>query len=279
MDTTQPKLKIISAAKTAVRKYTMETRYLGEYINLRELQARRKNYKYLTRIHPLVIELGTDKYAVITRFGTVTFWNFEAEEIQSLLNEITPFAKSTEKNYPYTDNLVVFVGAKEERITFEELYLKSLDPEKIKIISYVSAQSVALDRYEEEIGERLKHLGKVVTNLKDGGTRFSQAEILRQVGNVLSVKQHAVSSLSLFDKPHEAWENPAIEELYIKLRNEYELRDRFDVLNEKINFLSENNVTLLNFINSEKANKMELIVIGLIVFEVLLLILQILKVI
>jgi uncharacterized Rmd1/YagE family protein len=154
-----------------------------------------------------------------------------------------------------------------------------LDLEKIKIISYVSAQSVALDRYEDEIDERLAELGRVVDNIKSSGrTKFTQASLLKQVGNVLSVKQNAVSSLSLFDKPNETWESEEIEKLYNRLRDEYELRDRFDILNEKIDFLSENNTTILNFISSQKANFLEWIIIFLIIVEIVLFIFELLGV-
>ncbi len=266
--------------RARLRKYFVETHYLGEQLDLKKLQENVKKYHFMNRDHPLIVQLLDEEYAVLTKFGTVTFWNAKRKLAGEFMKEAMPFVKSRREKYDYTDTLIVHVGASyEEKATFEELYLKSLDLEKMKIISYVSAQSVALDRYEDEINERLDELGKVVENLKvSGRTRFTQSNLLKQVGNILSVKQNAVSSLSLFDKPNETWEREEIEKLYDKLRTEYELRDRFDILNEKIDFLSENNTTLLNFISSQKANFLEIVIIILIIIEIVLFVLQILKI-
>lgn len=260
--------------KTAVqntKRFFLETRYVGERIDLKHLQESVKKYQYLNRDHPLVVQLLDGEYVVLTKFGAASFWNVKKSLLNQFLKEIAPFVKNHTENHEYTDTLEIHVGADAEKVTFEELYLKDLDLEKTKIISYVSAQSVALDRYEDEIDERLKELGRVVENLKTSGrTHFSQEGLLKQVGNVLSVKQNVVSSLSLFDKPNETWEREEIEKLYDKLRAAYELRDRFDILNEKIDFLSENNTTLLNFISSQRSNFLEIIVIILIVIEIVL---------
>lgn len=262
-----------------LKKFLLETRYLGEHADLKKLQESVRKYHILNRDHPVVFKLLDDQYAVLTKFGTVTFWNVGKELAREFTKEIAPFIKSRRGSYDYTDTLKVYVGLKTEKATFEELYVKDLDLEKMKIISYVSAQSVALDRYEDEIDERLAELGRVVDNIKSSGrTKVNQSSLLKQVGNVLSVKQNVVSSLSLFDKPNETWEREEIEKLYDKLRGEYELRDRFDILNEKIDFLSENNTTLLNFISSQKANFLEIVVIILIVIEIVLFVLELFRI-
>lgn len=261
-----------------INKYKLETRYIGDKIDVKRIFENVKKYKFLNRDHPLIIELAEDKYAVITRFGAISFWNATESLIQEFLREINSYIDTGILIHRHTDSLLISIGVEEEKVTFEELFLKDLDVEKIKIISYISAQSVALDRYEEEIDVLLHELGRVVANLKSSGkAMFSQNDILRQVGNVLSVKQTTVSKLSLFDKPDETWQKEEIEQLYNKLRIEYELRDRFEVLNEKMDFLSENNNILLNYLSSQKSNFLEIVVIVLIVVEIGLFVLELLR--
>lgn len=264
-----------------LKKIFLITKYLGDQIDLKKAQAYFKHYKLLTYSHPLVIKLADLQYVVLTKFGTATFWNVKEGDIRKFLEELAPFVRiyQLDNHYNYADNLVVYTGARFNKVTFEEIYLKRLDIEKIKIISYVSAQSVALERYEEEIDKRLTELGKIAETLKSSHRpRFKEKELLRQVGYALSVKQNAVSNLSLFDKPEEAWEREEIERLYNHLYVAYEIPDRFDVLNEKIKFISENNITLLNFISSAKSNFLELVIIGLIFFEIVILMLEIFKI-
>lgn len=269
-------------AKTMkLKKFFLTTKYLGDQIDLKKAQEYLKHHKLLTYGHPLVIKLADLQYVVLTKFGTATFWNVKDGDIRKFLGELTPFVRIYQQNhFNYVDNLVIYVGARFNKVTFEEIYLKSLDVEKIKIISYVSAQSVALDRYEEEIDKRLAELGKIAEILKSSRRpRFKEKELLKQVGHALSVKQNAVSNLSLFDKPEETWEREEIERLYNHLHIAYEIADRFDVLNEKIKFISENNITLLNFISSAKNNFLELIIVVLILLEIIVLMLEIFKVI
>jgi uncharacterized Rmd1/YagE family protein len=279
-----------SATTYATREFSLVTHYLGDQLDLKKLRGTLAKHRYLNRDHPLVIEVAPEQFAVLTKFGTVTFWNVPEERAAEFMREAAPFVRGYLPALPtgkagsgqtsnaghVTDTLTIRLGAAAEVVTFDEVSLRSLDLEKIKIISYVSAQSVALNRYEEEIDERLRELGSVVENLKTAGhTKFTERGLLKQVGQVLSVKQNAVSSLSLFDKPEETWEREEIEQLYVKLRSEYELRDRFDILNEKIDFLSENNTALINFIAAQKANLLELIIVILIVFEIILFMLDI----
>ncbi len=248
--------------------YSLATYYLGEHIHLKNLQADLKEYEHLNHDHPLVLKLGERKYAAVTKFGTVTFWNASQETTDKFVASIAPFIDARRGKYEYHDTLEVRTGMEKEKVTFEDVHLRALDLEKIKIISYISAQSVGLERYEDEIDVHLRELGKVVESLRSSGsTRLDRKELLMQVGNALSIKQHAVSSLALFDKPNETWENEDIERLYGRLRAAYELKDRFDILNEKIDFLSENNTTLINFISAERANALEIIVIVLIAVE------------
>ena len=225
--------------KANLKRYLVETRYVGEQIDLKRLQDNVKKYRYLTRDHPIVLQLLDDAHVVITKFGTVTFWNVKKDLVRQFLKEVAPFVKSRRESYEYTDTMKVYVGGEKEDIGSDETFLKELDVEKMKIISYVSAQSVALDRYEEEIDGQLQELGKVVENIKNTGrTQFREKDLLRQVGKILSVKQHTVTNLALFDKPDDTWEREELEDLYNKLRVEYDLRDRFSILNEKISFLS-----------------------------------------
>jgi uncharacterized Rmd1/YagE family protein len=267
--------------KTKPKEFLVETKYFGEKIDLKRLQERLKEYRFLNRDHPLVVELVEERYAVLTKFGAVAFWNVGDDLARQFIDEIRPFIRTNKEkdSYHYTDSLTVYTNANYEKITFEEAYLTGLDVEKIKIISYVSAQSVALDRYEAEIDRRLVELGKVVEDLKlSGSTHYNQKSLLKQVGHTLAVKQSTVSSLSLLDKPEAAWEREEIEKLYDHLRDAYELRDRFDILNEKIDFLSENNTTLLDVVSSQRSRTLELIVIWLIVVEIVLFALELLKI-
>jgi len=252
-------------------KYAVETVYIGEFIDLKKVQENVKQYAFLNRDHPLVIRLLKDQYAVLTKFGAVTFWNVPYRLRTQFLQELKSYAKAKRESYPYDEDTKVMFGGEIDKVTFEKIFLSHLDVNHIKIISYVLSQSVALERYEDEIESSLSEIGAIVENLKTSGkAMLREREVLKQIGRVLSVKQTAVAHLSLFDKPEEVWESPELENLYNKLNSEYDLRVRFDVLDEKTNYLSDISQMLMNFLAEKRNARLEIIIIILIFIEIVL---------
>lgn len=250
-------------------KYQAETIYIGESIDLKRVQEAIKQYSYLNRDDPLVVRLLKDQYAVLTKFGTVTFWNIPVRLRQQFLGEIQPYVKNKKEHYPYDEDTKVLIGGGVEKVTFEKVYSESLGVEKIKIISYVLSQSVALERYEDDIETSLGELETIVENLKlKGKALLSEKSLLQQIGKVLSVKQTAVSHLALFDKPDEIWESPELEKLYNRMDAEYDLRVRFEVLDKKIEYLSDISKMMMEFLAEKRNAFLEIIIIVLIVIEI-----------
>jgi uncharacterized Rmd1/YagE family protein len=250
--------------------------YLGDSIDLKKLQENLKKYPFITREHPIVLKVGLGQYVVLTKFGTITFWNVSKKLREELIEEISPFVENFNKNYNYLDTLKVFTGKDIEDVKFGRVYLTKIDKEKIQIISFVLSQSVALERFEKEIEERILELEKVINVLKSGTWKgLKERRLLNQFGDILSMKQRTISHLSLFDKPETTWERPEIERLYNKLYFEFELPDRFDILNEKIKFLSDHNKILLDFISTQRSNFLEAIIVILILIEILIFIFEV----
>jgi uncharacterized Rmd1/YagE family protein len=71
--------------------------------------------------------------------------------------------------YPYKEKTKVAAAFEIERVTFNKIYLNEINLEKIRIISYVLSQSVALERYENEIEASINELGAIIENLKTKG--------------------------------------------------------------------------------------------------------------
>ena len=250
-------------------KYQVETVYIGESIDLKKVQEGVKQYLCLNRDDPLVVKLLKDQYAVLTKFGTVTFWNVPIRLRQQFLNEIRLYVKSKKEHYPYDENTRVLIGGNVEGVTFEKVYSAHLNVEKIKIISYVLSQSVALERYEDDIGNSLSETEAVVDNLKTKGKAlFSEKKLLKQIGKVFSVKQTTVVHLALFDKPESIWESPDLETLYNRMSSEYDLKIRFDVLDKKIDYLSDISKMMMGFLAEKRNAYLEIIIIVLIIIEI-----------
>lgn len=253
------------------KKFFVEGIFLGDSIDLKKFQEKVKKYPYLTRESPIVLKFAVGEYIVVTKFGAVVFWNVKENEKRKFIEEIVPFVENYNPEWKFRDSLKVFISPEIERVKFGKIFISKLDKEKVQIISFVLAQSVALEKYEVEIEERLREIEKVIEALKTKNWfQFKEKEILAQIGEILAVKQRAISHLSLFDKPATTWEREDIEKLYHQLAFEFELEDRFDVLNEKIKFLSDHHKILLDFVSAQRGNFLELIIVILIIIELLI---------
>ena len=65
---------------TKLAEHFAETVYCGESIDLKKVQEGIRHYSFLNRDHPLVVKLLDDQYAVLAKFGSVTFWNVEMKK-------------------------------------------------------------------------------------------------------------------------------------------------------------------------------------------------------
>ncbi|HLN08998.1 MAG TPA: RMD1 family protein, partial [Xanthobacteraceae bacterium] len=70
------------------------------------------------------------------------------------------------------------------------------------------------------------------------------------------------------EKPDVLWDRPDIERLYARLEDEYELKERVDVLNRKLAVISETAQALTDIIDTQRSLRLELIIALLIVFEI-----------
>lgn len=259
------------------KSFSLFALYLGDKIDFKKLQENLKKYLYLKRDHVIVLKLGPEQFAVLAKFGIVTFWNISKNDTVSFIKEVSPYVENFDPRQLYSDVLKVFIDKEVEDVRFGKVFLTDLDKEKIEIISFVLSQSVALEKYETEIEERILQMEKVINVLKSGSWKeLKEKDLVSEIGKILAVKQKAISYLSLFDKPQITWERMEIERLYNKLYYELELADRFDILDEKIRFLSEHHKTLLDFVSTQRSYFLEMIIVILIFVEILFFIFEIL---
>jgi uncharacterized Rmd1/YagE family protein len=76
--------------------------------------------------------------------------------------------------------------------------------------------------------------------------------------------------VAITEKPDALWDRPELGRLYARLEDEYELQERVDGLNRKLAVISETANTLADIIDTQRSLRLELIVVGLIAFEVII---------
>ena len=74
--------------------------------------------------------------------------------------------------------------------------------------------------------------------------------------------------MALFDKPESIWESPDLETLYNRMSSEYDLKIRFDILDKKIDYLSDISKMMIEFLAEKRNAFLETVIIVLIVIEI-----------
>ena len=88
--------------------------------------------------------------------------------------------------------------------------------------------------------------------------------------------QQRVSGLvAVAEKPDVLWERPDLERVYARLEDEYELKERADVITRKLTVISDTAKALADIIDTERSLRLEVIIVVLILLEICFTIYQI----
>jgi len=80
----------------------------------------------------------------------------------------------------------------------------------------------------------------------------------------LLVQQHVSGLVAVAEKPDVLWERADLERFYARLENEYELKERADLLTRKLTVISDTAMALADIIDKERSLRLARIIIALI---------------
>ena len=265
-----PRLPAPSHVDSGSYKVCVRADYYEGQIDLKQFRARYPHYPVLAT-NPLVLEPEKNSYVILTRFGAVVVWDCSDAVLRDLYAEIESLSGVLNRNDAVRDQLTVHIGMDQDVVTFNEVWLRELTLEKLKIIALTLAQSVALDRFENEVTLALARFNPVITALRGKGQlKLSEAEVLRAVGFALEVRAAVLANLTLFDDPPETWESETLAYLDNQLYDQFDLEERLSAINQKLIFLTDMNSTLTTLLSNRKSHRLEWIVIVLIAVEIVL---------
>lgn len=228
------------------------------------------NYKLLSEKRDrLVFEIAPKNYLFVYSFGALVFYDVENVMMSATIKNLKGLNVEILKEKP-TDEYTVVEHMKNS-VEFNDIKLKSVDIEKLKIVSLVLAQSVALEYYENQadaIVSRFSVLNKQLS--EKGRLKASGRELMKLIGANNSIIEVIVSKLSLLDEPAVAWENEEAEWIFYRLQYMFDMEDRFKHLQYKLDFLKSNSELILEAIRSRTSHILEWIVILLIFVEIVI---------
>ncbi|NEP17310.1 MAG: RMD1 family protein, partial [Leptolyngbya sp. SIO4C1] len=153
-----------------------------------------------------------------------------------------------------------------------KVLLAEFDMPRLQIVGDVLAKSVVLARYEIEAAQVFEQIEPFAASLQKPRWRQRKRgnELLRQIGNNLLIQNKLVGQAAIIDKPEMLWEYPELERLYLRVEDEYEIRERHSVLEKKLDLVSRTVETALDLQQQTTSLRLEWYIVILIVLELLL---------
>jgi len=157
----------------------------------------------------------------------------------------------------------------EEQITSGgAIQLRAQTQEHLLIVADALAKSVALAGDERQVTAVLDAIEPFAVGLaSQGRSPGGRTAILRLIGRALLVQHRVSGRVAVREKPDILWDRPDLERLYSRLEDEYELIERAETLDHKLDFISAAASALVELKDADRSLRLELIIVVLIVAE------------
>jgi required for meiotic nuclear division protein 1 len=223
-------------------------------------------------IAPLTVDIPGGGVAVLFRYGAVVLFgaataaldNFVAS-LRPLVTAALPVSERDETRLlirPEADQVVDIAG---------NIFLPAKTTERLQVVADILAKGLVLSYYETRIADIFDGIEPLAATLREKGRAGARSkELLRHIGDVLLMQQKMVGRVETGEKPELLWDHPELERLYVRLAEEYELRDRDRALDRKLDIISRTVETLLGLVQTRSSLRVEWYIVLLIVAELLL---------
>ncbi|NMF85265.1 RMD1 family protein [Nodosilinea sp. P-1105] len=243
-------------------------RIVGERLSLKTLERTEP-----LATNPLIIRAGATGCAVLLRYGVIVTFDLSADEENALLEMLQPHIIEPIESTISEELPIAFRPQTKERLEGNVVWLQDYSAERLQIVAEALGKSVVLNYYEVEIADIFQSIkpftigipGKTMRSLKE-------EDLLSYIGGTLLIQQKMFGIVEVGEKPDPVWDDPALDRLYLRLENEYELRERLVILEQKLGLISRTVETSLNLLQRNSSHRVEWYITILIVIEIVLVI-------
>jgi uncharacterized Rmd1/YagE family protein len=158
-----------------------------------------------------------------------------------------------------------------ERVEGSVVWIARASVERLQLVAEVLAKSVVLASYESTIAQAFDLVEPVAASLtRTRGVRGQGRELLRLMGTALLGEQTMIGRVAVADKPDLLWERPDLERHYLRLEAEFEIQERLQTLERKLELVTRTADTVRGIQQDARTLRVEWYIVVLIVLEILL---------
>ena len=221
---------------------------------------------------PLSLAVQGGGVAVVFRYGAVVLFDTPETAAQRFLAGLDPLL--TEKfAAAEREDLQLLVRADTEQLVDAagNIVLHDRTIERLQLVADVLAKNLVLSHYETSAAAIFDRIEPLAATLRRKGRAGVPGKVLLQhIGNVLLMQQRMVGRVETGEKPELVWEHPELDRFYMRLAEEYELRERGRAIDRKLDIVSRTVETLLSLEQTRSSLRVEWYIVALIVAELAL---------
>ena len=267
-----------------------------------------KGLKRMMERLSVVVELpptveGAQRFIAVFGFGSVVFFNVAPKDVATYIQQlkfcaVDPILSGNEfkENFcvhvqpPTDDETILGNDNTTIREEFDEnnhqdeediqvvsgdyCIVQELNMKAVDVISNIMAQSVALDSYNDTVDELLANFekinAKVVTGPSNSLSDLDRDKMFQAVARNNSIFIEMVSRVGIKDRIDTAWNLSQYEDIHDGLKEEFDIDQRFEHIEFKLNLIQQNAKFFLEVLANQKSNTLEWMIIVLIMFECVL---------
>jgi uncharacterized Rmd1/YagE family protein len=248
------------------RQFTARALLVGQRIDLRALGTQPR-----LGGGPLAVSVRGGGAAFLFRYGAVVLIDVEPLEEDEFLRQLQPRIQSPNSE-PEVEQVAVRVDPDAKEVLEGTcVILRDTTTERLEIVADVLSKSVVLARYESTVAQTFDRIEPFVVELtkERSGSQLAR-ELLAHLGSALLIEQQMVGRVQIDDTPELLWDRPDLERLFARLRDEFEILERFTALNRKLELISRTVETALGLVQARRSLRVEWYIVLLIVFEIML---------
>jgi required for meiotic nuclear division protein 1 len=240
--------------------------YVGERIDLRTMVRAPR----VVAQQPATVPVEGGGLAVLYRYGAAVFFDVTPRDQDRFLATLQPLVEQPYAQ-PEREEVAVCVdaGKREAMEGGTTIVLHDASVERLQIVAAALGKSVALAQYEADVASSFDHIEPIATELERSGRGGrDMRQLLRHIGRALRDEHKMVARVEVIDRPELLWEHPELEQLYLRLEDEFELGERAEILDRKLELISRTVNTTLELLQDQRGLRVEWYIVGLIVFEI-----------
>ncbi|MDB5651183.1 MAG: uncharacterized protein JWL62_2703 [Hyphomicrobiales bacterium] len=221
--------------------------------------------------NPLAFHVGSGKVALY-RFGVAVLAGLSPVEEEHFLTRLDGRIGGKRAQVDDETAIVETSSLIEDKIPpGGPIQLTDMSDARFLVVADVLAKTVALGRDEREVNAVFDTIEPFAMLLAEKGkVGFPRRSMLRLIGRAL-LAQHRVSGrVAVDEKPDVLWDRPDLDRLYARLEDEYELKERDQALQRKLDVIVESARAMTDILDTNKSTRLEVTIVALILFELLI---------